>query len=109
MCCEYLETIVHVANAMFFSLKLLICEPYYLCLSRLECLRPRLEPSQAIGTHRALPRSPSIRLGCHANLYIYYCFAGLTFSPLGTVFPLLLYILYFIVVVPLFLYKLNYL
>ncbi len=29
--------VVDVANAMFFSLKLLICEPYYLCLSRLEC------------------------------------------------------------------------
>ena len=28
---------VGVANAMFFSLKLLIYEPYYLCLSRLEC------------------------------------------------------------------------
>ena len=28
--------------------------------------RPRLEPLQAIGTSRALPRSPSTRLGCHA-------------------------------------------
>ncbi len=34
-----------VANAKFSLLKLLIYEPYYLCLSRLECLRPRLEPS----------------------------------------------------------------
>ncbi len=35
--------------------------------------RPRLEPSQAIGTVRALPRPPSTRLGCHVvyKLYIY--------------------------------------
>jgi hypothetical protein len=67
-----------VANAKFSLLKLLIYEPYYLCLSRLECRRPRLEPSQAIGTHRALPRSPSTRLCCHASVvYMYYCF-GLT-------------------------------
>jgi len=50
--------------------------------------RPRLEPSQAIGTSRALPRSPSTRLGCHAIVYIYFFVVGLMFSPLGTKFPL---------------------
>jgi hypothetical protein len=49
--------------------------------------RPRLKPSQAIGTSRALPRSPSTRLGCHTIVHILF-FVGLMFSPLGTVFPL---------------------
>ncbi len=35
----------------------------------MECQKHRIEPEKAIGTHRALPRLPSIRLGCHA-LYI---------------------------------------
>ena len=71
--------------------------------------RPRLEPSQAIGTHRALPRSPSTRLGCHANCIYVYCFVGLIISPWELSSLFLLYILYDTVVVPLLLYKLNYL
>ena len=39
--------------------------------------RPRLEPLQAIGTIRALPRPPSTRLGCHAVYILYICFIGL--------------------------------
>ena len=71
--------------------------------------RPRLEPSQAIGTTRALPRSPSTRLGCHASIvYMYYCF-GLTLVLWELRSLSLLYILYLIVVVPLLLYKLKYL
>ena len=45
--------------------------------------RPRLEPLQAIGTIRALPRPPSTRLGCHA-VYIVYLFHWTNLSPLGT-------------------------
>ena len=55
---------VCVANAMFSLLKLLIYEPLLFALVGWSA-RPRLEPSQAIGTSRALPRSPSTRLGCH--------------------------------------------
>jgi hypothetical protein len=66
----------------------------YLCLSRLGVPRPRIEPLQAIGTLRALPRPSSTRLDCHTLyiLYIYSCslFIGLMFSPweLGSLFPL---------------------
>ena len=55
-----------VANAKFSLLKLLIYEPYYCYALVGWSARPRLEPPQAIGTIRALPRSPSTRLGCHA-------------------------------------------
>ncbi len=72
---------------MFSLLKLLIYEPYYYALVGWSA-RPRLEPSQAIGTSRALPRPPSTRLGCHASVvYMYYC-SGLTLVLLGTAFPL---------------------
>ena len=75
-----------VANAKFSLLKLLIYEPYYYALVGWSA-RPRLEPSQAIGTTRALPRSPSTRLGCHAY-FVYNIVDGLMFSPSGTEFPL---------------------
>jgi hypothetical protein len=57
---------VIVANAKFSLLKLLIYEPYYLCLSRLEC-QAYARALAGYRDLRALPRSPSIRLGCHAN------------------------------------------
>ncbi len=37
ICVKHTFDIVYVANAKFSLLKLLIYEPYYLCLSRLEC------------------------------------------------------------------------
>jgi hypothetical protein len=52
--------------------------------------RPRLEPSQAIGTIRALPRPPSTRLGLHALYILFHSLFGLTLVHLGTEFPLLL-------------------
>ena len=49
-----------------------------LALVGVECQRPRLEPEKAIGTHRALPRLPSTRLGCHV-LYIGIVFVYIVF------------------------------
>jgi hypothetical protein len=75
-----------VANAKFSLLKLLTYEPIYCALVGWSA-KPRLEPLQAIGTIRALPRPPSTRLGCHATCT--YCFILWTrFSLLGTEFPL---------------------
>jgi hypothetical protein len=45
-----------------------------LALVGVECQRPRLEPEKAIGTHRALPRLPSTRLGCHVLYKLYYLY-----------------------------------
>ncbi len=86
--CEHHFTML-VTNAMFSLLKLLIYEPYYYYALVGWSARSRLEPSQAIGTIRALPRPPSTRLGCHTSVCIYLFFVGLMFSPLGTAFPLL--------------------
>jgi hypothetical protein len=77
---------VSVANAKFSSLKLLIYELVYYALVGWSA-RPRLEPSQAIGTIRALPRPPSTRLGCHAFVHVCLIVCWTNFSPLGTEFP----------------------
>jgi hypothetical protein len=48
--CTFSDSLISsVANAMFFSLKLLICEPYIFALVGWSA-RLRLEPSRAIGT-----------------------------------------------------------
>ena len=65
--------IVVVANVRFSSLKLLIYEPIIYALVGWSA-RPRLEPLQAIGTRRALPRPPSTRLGCHYCIYCIFVF-----------------------------------
>jgi hypothetical protein len=68
-----------VAHARFFLLKLPNCGLLlFICLSRLGVPRPRIEPLQAIGTIRALPRPPSTRLGCHNCKY--YIFVRTKFS-----------------------------
>ncbi len=59
----------------------------YYCISLSRLGVPGLEPLQAIGTIQALPRPPSTRLGATHLYILFHCFVGLTFSPLGTVFP----------------------
>ena len=74
----------NVANAKFSLLKLLIYEPYYCYALVGWSARPRLEPLQAIGTVRALPRPPSTRLGCHVVYNTVYIYLRTNVSPLGT-------------------------
>jgi hypothetical protein len=50
--------------------------------------RPRIEPLQAIGTVRAVPRPSSTRLDRHTLYILYLLFHWTRVSPLGTEFPL---------------------
>jgi hypothetical protein len=78
---------------MFSLLKLPNCEllfiVYIYALARLGVPRPKIEPSRAIGTLRALLRPPSTRLSCHAVYILYICFVGLMLVLWGTKFPAL--------------------